>query len=341
MSRIVWDALGERLYEVGLDRGVLYTLNSELEFSNGVPWNGLTAVDDNPGGHEAKPLYTGDVKVDAVYTYDEYGGTIKAYTYPAELEELLGEAKIVTGMYAGQQDRSLFGFCYRTLIGNGESGSEHGYKLHLVYNARVTDYSKSYSSINDSLDVRDIEIPFETFPVEFNDFYPFSEIVIDSRQFGAERIAWIENILYGSDNTIQPPRLPYPDELLSLFEDEDLTEDDWNGYPHNELLPSIDLFPGSATPGDHPTEAVIRRNGSVSTTILGGSTATFSPEEFVDVPSGYTISGVLSYHSSDSNVVAVLLGIDLGVDSLQFKNLSTYQSYVTLTVYFLLTEVTN
>lgn len=337
MSRIVWDALGERLFEIGLDRGVLYTLSNEEELTNGVPWNGLTGVEDSNGGHESTPLYSNDSKVAAVYTNEEYGGTIKCYTYPRELEELFGETKIAQGIYARQQERGLFGLCYRTLIGNDTEGESFGYKLHLVYNARIGDYSRSYSSLASSLNAGEISIPFETFPIDTEGMNPISEIVVDSTAFSKDRISWLEDILYGTDSTNNEPRLPYPDEIIELYSNEDLTQADWSGYPNNNLFPDDDLYPGSADVVIDES-GVILRSGSVSATFAGGSTVSFLIADFIVIPINYTVIGVKSYSSSVTDVVASTLNVSMGEDAIVFRNTSQYSVSTILTVDFLLSE---
>lgn len=213
MSRIVWDAPGERRYEIGVDRGVFYSQVGGI-YTNGVAWNGLTGVDDENGGRDATPLYSGDVKVGSEYTPEEYSGSIHCYTYPDEFEEYLGEAEVIPGVYARQQERGLFGFCYRSLVGNDTEGTDHGYKLHLIYNMRVTDFSRSYATINDSNEVQETQISFESFPQEVSDeeLDPMCEFVIDSRNVEPVILEGIEDILYGEEGA---PRLPYPDEILT------------------------------------------------------------------------------------------------------------------------------
>lgn len=337
MARITWDALGERLFEIGLDRGVLYTLSPEEEYTNGVPWNGLTSVSDNNSGYEGTALYTNGTKTGAVYTNEEYGGTINCYTYPIELEEMFGEVKIANGIYARQQDRPLFGLCYRTLVGNDADGSDYGYKLHLVYNARVNEYSRSFSSLNDSASPGEISIPFETFPVDTSNMKPVSEIVIDSVTFGQARMAWLEGILYGSDDTNNLPRLPYPDEIIDLYSNEELTESDWSGYPNDRLFPDDDLYPGSSDVIIDGSSR-ISRTGSVTVTMAGNSSLSFSIDDFITIPIGYYVVGIVSYSSTMSDVIASSLSASAGENTIQFINTSEYQVATTITVCFSLSE---
>ena len=151
MTKIVWDQTGERLYETGVKKGVLYPMASGGTYPNGVAWNGLTAVTESPSGAEATPLYADDTKYLTLMSVEEFGGTIEAYTYPKEFEECDGSAELVAGVTIGQQPRKNFGFSYVTTIGNDTDANKHGYKLHLVYGALASPSEKAYATINDSL----------------------------------------------------------------------------------------------------------------------------------------------------------------------------------------------
>lgn len=242
MSRIEWDALGERRYEIGVDRGVFYE-SVGGEYINGIAWNGLTGVEDSSEGRESTPLYSGDVKVAAEYTPEAYAGTIRCYTYPDDFEKYLGEEEIGPGVYARQQDRDLFGFCYRTLVGNDSDGTSHGYKLHLVYNMIVTDFSRSYSTVNSSTDIPETTIGFDTFAVitDSDNYEPLSEIVIDSRTVDATLLASFEDILYGTANAV--PRLPWPDEIIEMFYVPQPIPPEWYLFPNNAIYPDDTLYP--------------------------------------------------------------------------------------------------
>lgn len=242
MARIIWDSPGERRYEVGVDHGVFYRHVGGL-YTNGVAWNGLTGVSDDAGGRDPTPLYSGDIRVGSEFTAEEYAGKITCYTYPDEFEEYFGEQEMLKGVYARQQQRDLFGFCYRSYVANDVDGVEHGYKLHLLYNLRVTDLERSYSSINDSFDIEDTEISFESYPMDmdFLEMDPVSELVLDSRYVDPDSLNTIENVLYGVVGT---PRMPYPEELIELL----VTPDDWYLYPYYRVFPASDLYPYS--PGE-------------------------------------------------------------------------------------------
>ena len=242
MGRLTWDALGERKYEIGVDHGVFYPYEGGI-YTGGIAWNGLTGVEDDNGGRDASPLYSGGVKVGSEYTSEEYSGIIKCYIFPDEFEEYLGEREIVPGIYARQQDRYQFGFCYRSRKGNDTDGVEYGYKLHLIYNMQVTDFSRSYSTVNDTMDIQETEISFETFPQESanEDFDPMSEIVLDSSLLDTDVMQTLEAILYGSDD--EEPRLPFPDEIIELTTPKQEMPDEWKTYPNVLLYPASNVLP--------------------------------------------------------------------------------------------------
>ena len=214
MSKIVWDAIGERYYETGVKNGVLYVMEGAA-YGVGVPWNGLTAVTESPSGAEATPLYADDTKYLNLTSNEEFGGTIEAYTYPDEFKACNGEAELTAGVVLGQQPRKAFGFCYRTVIGNDTEENAHGYKLHLVYNAKAAASERAYATINDSPEAITFSWEFTTTPVEVAGFKPTSIVTVDSTKVGAEKMALLEAKLYGSDDA--EPTLLMPAEIVALL----------------------------------------------------------------------------------------------------------------------------
>ena len=215
MSKIVWHQTGERLYETGVKRGVLYVQDSGGTYPKGVAWNGLTAVTESPSGAEATPLYADDIKYLNLISTEELGGTIEAYTYPDEFAECDGSASIATGVYIGQQSRKTFGMCYTTTVGNDVDSNAHGYKLHLIYGALASPSEKAYSTINDSPEAITFSWEFSTTPVNVTGFKPTANIVIDSTKATPEKLAALEKILYG--DTEVEPRLPLPNEVAQVM----------------------------------------------------------------------------------------------------------------------------
>ena len=214
MSKLVWDVTGERYYETGVKNCVLYIPTSGV-YNKGVAWNGLTAVTESPSGAEATALYADDMKYLNLYSAEEFGATIEAYTYPDEFAACDGSAELTDGVLIGQQKRTPFGLCYKTTIGNDTDGNDHGYKLHIIYGAMASPSEKAYSTINDSPEAITFSWEITTTPVTVAGFKPTSYIVIDSTKVNSTKLTALEGILYGSENV--EPRLPLPDEIKTLM----------------------------------------------------------------------------------------------------------------------------
>ena len=214
MSKIVWDQTGERLYETGVNHGVLYIPTSGV-YSKGVAWNGLTAVTESPSGAEATALYADDIKYLNLMSTEEFACTIEAYTYPDEFAECDGSASLVAGVNIGQQPRKTFGLCYRTTIGNDTDSNAHGYKLHMVYGCLAAPSEKAYATINDSPEAITFSWEVSTTPVNVTGHKPTALLTIDSTKADPTKLADLEKILYGDTDT--EPRLPLPDEIASLM----------------------------------------------------------------------------------------------------------------------------
>ena len=215
MSKIIWDAVGEHIFETGVRNGVLYLKNTEGAYNTGVAWNGLTSVSESPEGAEATDLYADDVKYLTLMSAENFKATIEAYTYPPEFEECDGSASIATGVVIGQQTRKPFGLCYRTSIGNDTDGNEHGYKLHIVYGCQASPSEKQYSTINDSPEAITFSWEVNTTPVNVNGKKPTATLIIDSTKADKAKLTALEAILYGSEES--EPRLPLPDEIATLM----------------------------------------------------------------------------------------------------------------------------
>lgn len=215
MTRILWDQAGERLYETGIDRGVLYHADSSGEYTQGFGWNGLTAVTESPSGAEATPLYADNIKYVSLTSAEEFGGTIEAFTYPEEFGVNDGTASPTPGVYVGQQTRKPFGLAYRSLIGNDLEFNDHGYKLNLVYGAQAAPSEKARTTVNDSPEAVTFSWEFTTTPVEVTGLKPTAILTIDSTKVDADALADLEDALYGTAG--QEPRLPSPDEVLAFF----------------------------------------------------------------------------------------------------------------------------
>lgn len=218
MAKLVWNEAGKRLYETGVDRGVLYVSDGSGGYQNGVVWNGLVSVNESPSGAEATPLYAGNVKYVELMSNEEFGASIEAYTYPEEFEQCDGSAELANGITIGQQPRKSFGLCYRTKIGNDTAGDEHGYKIHLIYGAKAAPTEKSYTTINDSPEAITFSWEITTTPIEVAGHKPTATLTIDSTKVTPTALTAIETKLYG--DTSGEPTLPTPAEILALIAEE-------------------------------------------------------------------------------------------------------------------------
>ena len=213
MSKLIWDATGERLFETGVSQGVLYVQEGGV-YPKGVVWNGLTAVTESPSGAEATPLFADDIKYLNLISAEEFGATIEAYMYPDEFMQCDGSASIATGVYIGQQSRKTFGLSYKTVVGN-DVDVNNGYKLHIIYGALAAPSEKAYSTINDSPEAITFSWEVKTTPVNVTGHKPTASLVIDSTKVDSAKLEELEAIMYGSAEN--EARLPLPDEIAGIF----------------------------------------------------------------------------------------------------------------------------
>ena len=216
MATLTWDAVGEHLYETGVDHGVLYPWDStQNAYGAGVAWNGLTSVTESPSGADFTAIYADNIKYLNLQAAEEFGGTIEAYTYPDEWMECDGSAEAATGVVLGQQGRKSFGLCYRTKIGNDTEGTEKGYKLHIVYGCLASPSERAYQTINDSPEAISFSWEFKSTPVPVTGYKPVSVITVDSTKANSTKLQTLLGLLYGSDNS--GAQLPDPATVISTL----------------------------------------------------------------------------------------------------------------------------
>ena len=215
MAPLTWDQVGERTYETGVDRGVLYTPDNIGVYTDGVAWNGLTTVTESPTGAEASPQYADNIKYLNLIAAETFGLTIEALTYPDEFAVMDGSVQPEPGVVIGQQGRGVFGLCYRTKVGNDIDGIDHGYKLHLVYGCQAAPSERAYGTINDSPEAIAFSWEIATTPVPVTGFSPTALVVVDSTVVTAASLTALEDALYGGGSETVA-RLPLPDEVLTL-----------------------------------------------------------------------------------------------------------------------------
>lgn len=219
MSRLVWDRTKERTYETGTDRGVLYVRNDDGSYSEGVVWNGLTTVTLNPSGAEASAFWADNVKYLNLLSAEELGLTIEAYSFPRQFRRCLGRKEAVPGMQIAQQKHDMFGFSFRSLIGNPEEGTDYSYKLHVIYGCLASPSERSYNSVNDSPEAVTLSWEISTLPIKIDNGKTTAEFEFDGKRFKSlglmNVLHAIEDILYGTDDT--PARMILPEELPALY----------------------------------------------------------------------------------------------------------------------------
>lgn len=210
MTRLSWDAAGQRFYELGVDQGVLF-----VGIAAGVPWTGLISVSESPTGGDPKPYYLDGIKYLNISSAEEFQATIEAYSSPPEFGPCDGTISIQNGLLVTQQPRKQFGFSYRSKVGNEAGGPDFAYKIHLVYNALCSPAQRSNKTIDDSIEPINLSWDISTLPPSITGFKPTAHLVIDSRYADLEVLSNVEDILYGSDS--DSSRLPTPDELIEIF----------------------------------------------------------------------------------------------------------------------------
>ena len=216
MAAITWDATGERLFETGVDHGVLYPWNStQSKYDTGVAWNGLTGVTASPDGADPTDLWADNIKYATLRSAETFGMTIEAYTYPDEFGECDGSVSPSRGVYVGQQSRKAFGFSYRTKVGSDSDTEANKYKIHVVYNCTASPSERAYETVNDSPDAITFSREITTTPVNVTGYKATSEITINAWELTTGQLTALENKLYGS--VTSEPTLPDPDALLALI----------------------------------------------------------------------------------------------------------------------------
>jgi hypothetical protein len=246
MTELVWDQVGERTYEAGVDHGVLYRPDESGVYDSAYAWNGLVTVTESPSGAEANKQYADNIVYLNLLSAEEFGATLEAFTYPDAFAECDGTAMPHPGLAFGQQGRKVFGLAYRTQVGNDIDGVDHGYKLHLIYGAQASPSEKAYGTINDSPEAITFSWELTTTPVPAPDpLKPTAQLVVDSTKVDPTALEALEDILFGTSG--DDARLPMPAEVLAIFGD-DMTDVDlgtaanqpsYNAGTHVVTLPSV------------------------------------------------------------------------------------------------------
>lgn len=218
MSKLVWDQTGERMYTTGVEQGAIFPMDTTGTYGAGEAWNGLINVTESPTGAEVTALWANDHKYGELVSAEEFAGSIEAYMYPDGFKACNGEVTVVKGFTISQQSRMPFGMVYKNLIGNDVVGTKFGYELNIVYGARITPPEKAHNTVNDSPEAETMSWEFTTTPVPIEGYEPAAKLTFNSTTVDSEKLAALEAILYGSEDT--EPRLPLPDEIITIMKDE-------------------------------------------------------------------------------------------------------------------------
>lgn len=287
--KVSWDNVGERLYEIGVDHGMLYPQKGDGSYDKGVAWSGLSQVSENPEGADVNDIWADNMKYLSIRAAETFGATIECYSYPDEFKACNGEAEIATGVTIGQQTRKAFGFSYRSRIGNDTEFQDHGFKIHIIYNATVSPSEKSYSSINDSTDVDAMSFEVDTTAIPVAGYKPTSSLEIDSTKVSEANMNTLLDTLYGTNSS--DPTLPTPEEVMAIF--------------GGSVVPTIEL-------NNHYLELVTEGTSTLVATVSGSSqTPVFSSSSAVAAVGEST--GVVTAGDSAGNCIITASITDDGV----------------------------
>ena len=223
-----WDQTGEKLYETGIDRVVLFPMKDTITdptdpYGAGVAWSGVTALNESPSGGEPTALWADNQKYLNLISAEEFGFSLEAYNYPREFYPCDGTVAIAEGAYISQQGRKMFGMAYRSLIGNDILYNDYGYKLHLVYGCFATPSEKPHPTVNDSPEASTFSWTVSTTPIAVAGFKPTAHLYFDSTTVAPAKLALLESKIYGmaadSENNQDavPAKLPLPAEVVSII----------------------------------------------------------------------------------------------------------------------------
>ena len=210
MSRIVWGASGERFFEHGVDRGVLYAPSQD-----GVAWSGLISISETSYGGEARPYYFDGMKYANIAAAEDFGATIEAYSAPSEFAPCEGIYPVHTGLFVTEQPKVPFDFSYRSIIGNDLDGADHAYKIHLIYGALAAPSARNHQTFSDSTSADPFSWEITTLPPSITGRRAKAHLVVDSRAVSSEILSDVEDILYGTDAVAAS--IPTPDELIAIL----------------------------------------------------------------------------------------------------------------------------
>ena len=218
MAKLKWDQAGERLYETGTAKGVLFVQDNTGAYEPGVAWNGLVSVKKSPDGAEETPLYADNMKYLSLMSAENLKGSIDAFTYPDEFEACDGSAAIHPGVYVGQQTRVPFGLVYSTIVGNDTQGNSFGEKMHFIYNAKVSPSERAYETVNEDPTALTFSWEYSTTPVDLSaiGLEPSAGITVSKSEVGEAKFKELQDLVYGTE--AEESKMPTIEEIIALTE---------------------------------------------------------------------------------------------------------------------------
>lgn len=220
MAKLQWDQVGQRLYETGVSKAVLFPQKSDGTYDKGIAWNGIVSVTKSPDGGADNPIFADNMKYISLTSAENLNGSISAYTYPEEFEACDGSNEVNPGLFIGQQTRVPFALAYITIVGNDTQGNAYGEKLHIIYNAKVAPSERAYETVNDSPSAITFSWSFTTTPVDLSDvgLNASGGIVIDKSSVDPAAWTSILEAIHGTTgiSPIGDPNLPTIQELITL-----------------------------------------------------------------------------------------------------------------------------
>ena len=217
MAKILWDQAGERLYETGTAKGVLFPQDENGAYEAGVAWNGLISVKKSNDGAEETPLYADNMKYLSMMSAENAKGSIDAYTYPDEFEACDGSAVAVKGVYVGQQTRKPFGLVWSTIVGNDTQGNNYGEKMHFLYNAKVSPSERAYETVNEDPTAITFSWEYTTTPVDLSavGLDPSAAITVSKTEVSESQWKALQDMVYGTE--AEEPKLPSITEIITMM----------------------------------------------------------------------------------------------------------------------------
>ena len=255
MAVLKWDETGERLYETGVKKTVLYLLDENNEYSEGIAWNGVSSIQESPSGAEPSDIYADDLKYLSLYSAEELGATIEAYMSPEEFDQCDGMAEATDGLVLSQQTRKTFGLSYVTTVGNDTDGNDYGYIIHLLYGCKASPSDRQFQTINDSPEAISFSWSLTTTKQNVTGYKPTSLLRINSTKFKTvqqrARLKALEDKLYGTAGT--DAYLPLPAEVITtLSQDVETVTLTFNANGHGTAPEAQEIVKG--TKATEPTE---------------------------------------------------------------------------------------